>query len=220
LHSDNIKSPYQKVGQVACWLVFIPGLSYAIITSIGLLSLTSPQDPIADPYFTIMETLTILIAPSMAISMVAFHYHASVDDRFFSLIALILLFIMASITSVVHFLILLIGHNEEAAQFQGFTFFFSFRWPSVVYALDILAWDWFFALSIFFAAQVFNKSKTERRLRAFLIICGMLSLAGLFGSFLHNMQIRNIGIIGYAVQGPVAFLFVGIVIGRQRLVSD
>ena len=69
----------------------------------------------------------------------------------------------------------------------------------MLYALDILACDWFFALSILFAAPVFNQGRLEKILYYLMILSGVLSLAGLIGIPLQNMHIRNIGIFGYAV---------------------
>ena len=220
MNPGDLNAAYRKVGRTTCRMVFVLGIFYAIITVIGLLSLASPQDTIGNPYFTIMEILSILISILMAISLVAVHYFAPAADKYFSLTALIFMFIATGITSCVHFLILSIGHTPEAQQLPGSTFFFSFRWPSVVYALDILAWDLFFALSMLFAAPVFKKDPFERKIQSLLVICGILSLGGLIGVPLQNMQIRNIGIIGYAIAGPIAFLLIGKTFGRLKQGQD
>ncbi|MFZ1311371.1 MAG: hypothetical protein WAR38_00835, partial [Chitinophagaceae bacterium] len=68
---------------------------------------------------------------------------------------------------------------------------------------------WFYALSVFFAAAVFKTGRLEKTIRTLLLVSGILSLVGLLGIPFQNMQIRNIGIIGYAVLGPVAFLVIG-----------
>jgi len=47
-----------------------------------------------------------------------------------------------------------------------------------------------------------------------MIVCGLLSLAGLIGVPLDNMQLRNIGIVVYGAIAPVAFLLIGIFLGR------
>ena len=85
-----------------------------------------------------------------------------------------------------------------------------------MYALDILAWDLFFGLSMLFAAAVFKSTRFEKNLKILLVTCGILSLIGLIGVPLQNMQIRNIGIIGYAIVAPVAFLLIGKVLGRSQ----
>lgn len=219
MSNDNLNYAYRKVGQTACFMVFGLGMFYALITTIGLLSLKSSNDVIGNPYFTIMEILSILIALLMIISIAAVHYYASPVDKFFSLTSLIFMLVATGITSSVHFLILSISQSPEASQLSNFSFAFSFKWPSIVYALDILAWDLFFGLSMLFVAPVFKKDKFENSLKILLIICGILSLIGLIGVPLQSMQIRNIGIIGYAIVAPIAFLLIGKVLRHSKQIQ-
>lgn len=216
MHHGNFNFKRLKIGKLTCRAVFILGVAYAVITLLGFFSLESPQEPIGNPYFTIMEIETILISPLMAISMVAVHCYASPADKIYTLTALFFMFIMAAITSTVHFIILTISHQGPISQLPNFSFIFSFRWPSVAYALDILAWDWFFALSFLFAAPAFKKGRREKRVRTLMIISGCLSLVGLIGVPLGEMQIRNIGIIGYAVIAPAVFLLIGKILGQTE----
>lgn len=213
---EGFTAQHRALGRVAAWAVFLLELVYAVTTVLGLLSLKSPQDPISDPFFTIMELLIILLAPLMVISMVAVHAYASPEAKVYSFTALVFMILMAAITSSVHFVILTVSRPLEAAGLTEASLFFSFNWPSVVYALDILAWDWFFALSLFFAAPVFKGGRLERTVQILLIVSGVLSLAGLIGVPLADMQIRNIGIIGYALVAPVAFLLLGLIFGRTQ----
>lgn len=134
----------------------------------------------------------------------------------YSLTALANMILMAGITSSVHFVILTVSHLIESAGFPWVSLFFSFTWPSVTYTLDILAWDIFFALSMLFAAPVFKVGRLEKTVRILMIASGVLSLAGLIGVPLADMNIRNIGIIGYAVVSIVVFLLLGIVFGRAN----
>jgi hypothetical protein len=214
LSSSNSASRFLLVGKTACRAIFVLGIVYAITTLLGLLSLESPHVPIGNPYFVIMEILTILIASLMVIATAAIHTYASPEHKVYSLAAVCFMVIVAGITSIVHFVILAVGHQVDTGETTGFSFLLSFSWPSVAYALDILAWDWFFATSILMAAPVFRRGKLEKIVRTLMIICGILSLTGLIGVPLANMQIRDIGIIGYAVIAPVVFLLIGVILGR------
>jgi hypothetical protein len=206
---------HRTIGRAAAWAVFCLEMVYAVTTILGFLSLKSPDDAIGDPFFSVMELLIILIAPLMVVSMVAVHAYAPPDAKIYSLTALIFTILMAGITSSVHFVILTVSRQLEA---NSVAWLLSFKWPSVAYTLDILAWDWFFALSMLFAAPVFGVGRLEHIVRMLTIVSGVLSLAGLIGVPLANMQIRNIGIIGYGVVAPVVFLLLGIVFRRTQYV--
>lgn len=197
--------PPNSVGAIAGHWVFYLGCVYAVVTVLGLLSLKTKDDPIGDPYFSLMEFLTLLIAPAMMMSMATVHHQSSAENKLYSLLALGFMVIMTTITSAVHAVVLLLSHSLDALSRASLSWLISFRWPSVVYALDILAWDWFFAFAMFFAAS----AMPERRVKFLLWSAGLLSLIGLLGVPLQNMQIRNIGILGYAVLAPIAFLLMG-----------
>lgn len=207
---------HQTIGQIAAWAVFALGLLYAVTTVLGLLSLESAQDPIGDPFFTLMELLTIAIAPLMVVTLVAVHSYARPEVKLYSLMALILMALMAGITSSVHFTIVSVSRQIAAVGLPSATLLFSFRWPSVAYALDILAWDWFFALSMLCVAPVFKGGRLEKTVRSLMVISGVLSLGGLVGVPLGNMQVRMVGLVGYGVVAPVAFLLLGRVLGSLK----
>jgi hypothetical protein len=121
---------------------------------------------------------------------------------------------LASLSSPqVYFAILTLSRQEA---FRDMGWLFSFSWPSVVYALDILAWDFFFPLSVLLAVPVFKRGRLENWIRILLGISGVLALAGLAGVFLNDMQVRNTGIVGYAVVFPVAAALLGILFWRAE----
>jgi len=216
---EGFTPQHRAIGRAAAWAVSFLLVVYAVTTVLGFLSLKSSLDPIGDPYFSIMELLTVLIAPLLVLSMVAVHAYASPEVKVYSLAALVFMILLAGITSSVHFVILTVSHQIEATGLTWVPLFLSFKWPSVVYALDILAWDWFFALSMLFAAPVFKGGRLETAVRVLMIISGVLSLAGLIGVPLGDMQVRNIGIIGYALVAIVVFLLLGIVFDRTQNVE-
>lgn len=215
-HKDFTQK-HRVIGRVSALVVFFLLVMYAIVTFLGFLFLKSAQDPIGEPFFTIMEILIILTSPVMVISMVIIHFYSSTELKLSSFIAVIFMICMAVISSSVHFVVLTVGHKIEASGLSWFPLFFSFKWPSVVYALDILAWDWFFALSMLFAASVFKVGKLEKSVRILMIISGVLSLIGLP---LGNMQIRNIGIIGYGVVAPIVFLLLSKVFNLHSIANS
>jgi hypothetical protein len=120
-----------------------------------------------------------------------------VQVKAFGLFSLVFMGLLAGVTCSVHFLVLTLSRHPSFIGQPWTPQIFSFTWPSVVYALDILAWDVFFALSIISASLVFRGKGLAVWVRILMIISGVLSLAGLSGVAAGNMQLRNIGIVGY-----------------------
>jgi hypothetical protein len=179
-------------------------VAYAVTLAVGLASLESPDQPIGDPMFTMLEVLIILMMPAMVALMVAVHAWAPTHAKTLSLTSLVFMGLLAGVTSIVHFCILTLSRQPEFAGQPWEPLVLSFEWPSVVYALDILAWDVFFPLSMLFAAPVFGGGRLAAWIRALMIASGVLSVAGLSGVVTGEMQLRNIGIVGYVG----VFLFV------------
>jgi peptidoglycan/LPS O-acetylase OafA/YrhL len=73
-----------------------------------------------------------------------------------------------------------------------------FKWPSLLYAVDIVAWDVFFGLAVLFAVPAFARDSAPR-VRAGLIATGSLCLIGLVGPFANALGWRAIGIFGYTI---------------------
>jgi hypothetical protein len=172
-------------------------VAYAVTLAVGLAALESPQQPIGDPMFTILEVLIIIMMPAMVVLMVAVHAWAPLHAKTLSLTSVVFMGMLAGLTSIVHFCILALSRQPELVGQSWLPLVLSFTWPSVAYALDILAWDVFFPLSMIFAALVFKGSRLAAWIRVLMIASGVLSLAGLSGVVVGDMQLRNIGIVGY-----------------------
>lgn len=187
----------RMMGVVSAITVLIVGALYAIVLAIGFATLPSPDAPIGNPYFTLLEVLILLLAPAMVALMATVHAWAPLESKSLSLTALSFTVMLATVTCSVHFSILTLSGQPGfgGGSFAGAQL--AFQWPSVVYSLDILAWDVFFALAMLFAAVVFRDGGIHRAIRIGMIVSGVLALAGLTGVALGNMAIRNIGIAGY-----------------------
>lgn len=182
----------------------------------GLASLKSPQEPIQDPFFFLMEVLIVVTAPLYVAVMVAVHAYAERSVKAYSRLSLVFMIVCAAITTSVHFVLLTVSRQVAFTSLSWMSLFLSFKWPSVVYALDILAWDWFYGLSMLFAALVFKGGRLQTAVRIVMAVSGVLSLAGLIFLPFGDIQLRMIGILGYAGLGPVVYLLLAIVLGRAE----
>jgi hypothetical protein len=218
-HMDQTQASC-RIGKAAALALVFFGVVYIVITTLGLVSLKSPQEPIPDPYFFLMELLIVVTAPLYVVVMIAVHTTASRSVKVYSLMALALMIVCATITTSVHFVVLTVGRQVTFTSVSWMPLFLSFKWPSVVYALDILAWDWFYGLSVLFAAAVFKGGRLQLALRITLALSGILSLAGLIFLPFGDIQLRMVGIFGYAGLGPVGFLLMALVLGRAEAHSQ
>jgi len=203
------------IGRIVSWTVSSIIIIYLITLILGFLSLKSPNEPIGNPYFSILELLIIMLAPLIVFSLVVVHKSTPEKLKIYSLTALIFMSIMACISCCLHFVILTLSQQEVFLNNSWSLLVFSFTWPSVAYSVDILAWDFFFALSMLFLSATFRKKGLETLIKILLIISGVISFIGLLGIPLNNMQVRNIGIIGYTILAIVVFFLFGIVFNQR-----
>lgn len=206
----------RKLGIVSALGVALLCPVYAVTLVGGLLSLRAPLDPIGDPFFSILEILIMLLAPLMVVLTAVIHAWAPEKVKVFGLISLVFMSLLAVVTCGVHFVILTVSRDASVATLTWAPLFLSFKWPSVVYALDILAWDILFALSAFFAACVFDGSRLAKWIRGLLWSSGALAFLGLAGVAFGDMQLRNIGILGYVGVFPIAALLLAILFIRAK----
>jgi hypothetical protein len=69
---------------------------------------------------------------------------------------------------------------------------------------------------MFFAAPVLSGSRLATSIRVLMIVSGVLALAGLSGVVAGDMQLRNIGIVGYLVLFLVVAGLLGVLFYRTR----
>lgn len=212
-------APSVRIGVVAGNAVAVLCVAYAIVLSIGLLTLPSRELPIQNPWFTVMELLILGIAPAMVGLAVGIHCWAPIDRKPHALLSIIFMSMCALVTCCVHFAVLTLSRHPTFATGSWPTLVFAFNWPSVVYALDILAWDVFFPLAALFAALAIRGGGLRGLARSLLFASAALAFAGLAGVPLANMNVRNIGIIGYVLVYPIAALLLSIVF-RSEAASE
>lgn len=206
----------RRLGMLSAGATVVLVIAYALTLIAGFASLKAPQQPIGDPMFSTLEVLIILMMPVMVALMVAVHAWAPRNAQALSLTALVFMGMLAGLTCTLHFTILVLSRQSAFAGQAWWPMAMSFKWPSVAYALDILAWDIFFALSMLFAAPVFGGSRLARWIRGLMTASGVLALAGLSGVVVGNIQLRNIGIIGYVGLFLVVAALLGVLFRRTQ----
>ena len=206
----------RRLGLVSAVAVALLGLVYLALLGAGFASLAAADQPIGDPWFSRLELAIVVMMPALVTLMVAVHAWTAPEARALSLAALVFMSLVALLTTAVHFPILVLSRDPALAAQPWTPLLLSFRWPSLPYAIDILAWDLFFALSMLFAAPVFAGRGLEAAIRRLMVVSGLLALAGLAGAASGDMRLRNIGIVGYAVVFPAAAALLALLFHRKR----
>lgn len=202
---DDSAPSARRLGVAAGTAVSLLCLAYVGVLAVGLLTLPSPAHQIQQPWFTLMEILIIAIGPAMVLLSVALHAGVPRERKAFALAGVAFMSMCSAITCSVHFSILALAAHSAFANEAWASLVFSFRWPSLAYALDILAWDVFFPIGALFAGLAVQPGTRRAGIaRGLLFASAALAFAGLAGVPLASMPLRNLGIVGYAVLFPIA----------------
>jgi hypothetical protein len=203
----------RTLGGVACYVFFALSLAYVPAMAAGFIANGGFSAPIGDPYLAIMELLIIPLALTLVVVFAVVHAYAGPSGKTLSLAALALCTLAAGVTICVHLVLLTVGRDADRSTLPGYDALLAWHWPSVIYALDIAAWDLLLGSALVLAALTFPGGGLAAVIRRGLLLSGGLCLAGLLGAALGNMDVRNIGIVGYALALPVVSL------GLARLFS-
>ena len=105
----------RRLGLLSATVTVILVLAYAVTLTVGLLSLKSPDEPIGNPMFSILEILIIVMMPALVALMVAVHAWAPIAVKSLTLISVIFMGLLASVTCSLHFVILTLSHQPAFA---------------------------------------------------------------------------------------------------------
>lgn len=189
----------RMLGAWSARAIFFIEVAYVAVFVAGFASIRNTSDPLPDPYLAIGEILILVLAPIMVCLMLAIHQCAPKQAKPFTQIALGWMIAAAAFTTVVHVVQLTVARHIDPATFPGYARIFDWRWPSTFYAIDIVAWDVFFGLSLLFAVPAFAHRRDATVVLRGLILSGSLCLIGLVGPFANVIGLRTIGILGYTV---------------------
>ena len=186
--------------------VFGLGIAYLVTLLVAFASAGTFSAPLADPYLAVLECEILLMAPLLVVLFAAIHLGPG-RGRVATLAALGFIALCAGTTSIVHVVLLTAGHQQWLAPSDHLPLARPWDWPSIPYAVDIVAWDLFLGLALLFGATAFSGGKLERTVRTGMLLAGALCVAGLIGPFVGDLRFRWVGIFGYAVIFPaVCFL--------------
>jgi hypothetical protein len=196
-----------RLGMWSAWT--LAGFYLAYIAA--LLAGGVAQGVPTDPYLALAEGLIILAAPLQVVLAAVVYQCAPQHARAATLVGLGWMMVMAGLTMTVHFVELTVARAVNTTAIPGFERLFGWEWPSLLYAIELMAWHMFLGLSLLFMAQAFPGRGTEVMVRVGLRTAGALCIAGLAGPLLGNLDWRMIGVFGYGAMFPAVCILMGTV---------
>ena len=184
----------------------------------GLVGITAPDTSgrraglqQVDPYLAILETIMIAVVVTQVVLFSALHAIAQPDQKTYSLIALIFVSLVAAISGGVHFVMLTVGRQSGNVAIPGPGPFYP--WPTVLFSLDLLAWDVFQGLGLLFAAAAFQGKDLRRPFQA-PCFSGCLCIIGVAGPASGDLRFQIPAIFGYAGGWTVACALLAVLFAR------
>jgi hypothetical protein len=176
-------------------LVFL-GFSYMVLLAVMMIS--GSGFPPVEPYTTLFSGLILISAIIMVFYWVLLFFSIPEDKKIFGLASLIMIAIFSALTSVNRFVALtVVRQSLVSGNTNGIQWFLPYQWPSVMLALEILAWGGFFGLACLCLAPVFSNGKLERTLSWTLKITGILSLCAFLGQLINSTLLGFAGLIAW-----------------------
>ena len=154
---------------------------------IGIMMLSGSGFPPVEPYQTMFNILILLTAAWMVIYWVVLHQAVQGEKKIFSLASLVMIVIFATLTSINRYVgLTVVKQSLLSGNTSGLQWFLPYGWPSVMLALEILAWGFFFGLACLCLAPAFTNGKLERAIFWTLIATGILSLLAAVGQVINT----------------------------------
>jgi hypothetical protein len=172
------------------------GLLVAVFATGGL--------PPVEPVQTLLHVGILITAPVLVLLWAVIHQVTPAEKRAFSLGSLALMILFATFTSINRYNALTaVRQAVMMDKTEGLEWFLPYGWPSIMLAMEVLSWGYYYGLACLCLAPALGKSRLERALFWTLIASGGLSLAAALGQVLDSFSLSLLGPLAW---GPGAIL--------------
>ncbi len=177
-----------QVRRIGFWsgivLVFL-GLAY--LGLIAAMMISGSGFPPIEPFQTMFNILILITAAWMVLFWIVLHEAIPVEKKLFSRASLAMIVIFATLTSINRYVgLTVVRQSLISGKINGLQWFLPYSWPSIMLAIEILAWGFFFGLACICLAPAFSKGKLEHAIFWVLIITGVLSLSSALGQVIAS----------------------------------
>jgi hypothetical protein len=192
--------------------MLLVALSAAYVGILGWTALQGSAYPPPEPFQTAIHLIVLLTVPALVFFWAMVHDAATEDRKIFSLTALAFMIIFAALVAINRFVALTVVPQSLAlGATSGLQWFMPYEWPSVMLAIELLGWGFFFGAACLSLAPVFQSSKLELAICITLVITAVLNFTSVIG-----LVTNQFGILGMVAPlawgvGPIsAFILMGV----------
>ncbi len=190
------------------WLSLFSLLLGVAYFGLVIAALVSGDFPPAGLYESLISVVTILSVPGIVLLWVVIHQITPAEKQVFSLGSLVLITIFATLTSINRYNALTTVPQATAmGKTDGLEWFLPYSWPSIMAAMEVLAWGFYYGLACLCLAPVFGKTKLEKAIVWTLIASGGLSLVATLGQVVNSALLNMTGILAW---GPGLILLLAL----------
>jgi hypothetical protein len=220
-----------KLGYWSAILSIILGIGYGI--GLGMLIVLFPTPPwtnLADFVaalqptslfcFTLCQVMMFLSAPLNMILFCSLHDYAPPDKKVLTRIGLCAMTATMVLGSQMYFVqFSTVRQNIAKGVLTGLEQFVQWNPNSVIMAIGMLGWTFFFGLAFIFVAPVFSGGRLEKGLRYAFSICGGCAVLGTIGFLLESIVFQLIYVMGITLAGTTAAVLASILFRRMGRAS-
>lgn len=172
-------------------------LAAAYLGAIAAMFITGSIPP-AEPYICIVSVVSLASAPLFVFLWAILHDTVPSETRIFARTSLALIVIFATLTSINRYVALtVVRQSMDMGITNGLNWFMPYGWPSIMAAIEVLAWGFFLGLALLFLAPVFRTGRLELAIFWTLIVSGVFALIGLLGQIMNSVALNLLGIIAW-----------------------
>lgn len=186
---------YRKLGARTSMIGIV--LAVAYLVAIGGM-FTSGNIPPEEPYISTISIVSLISAPLFVFLWAILHHEMAPEGRVFTRTSFGLVVIFAALTSINRYVAMtVVRQSLDMGITEGLEWFMPYGWPSIMAAIEVLAWGFFLGLALLFLAPAFRTGRLERAIFWTLILSGALSLVAVLGQILNSIPLNLLGVVAW-----------------------
>lgn len=190
---------YGSLGGIALGLAYMLALIASLLVNRGF--------PLIEPYETLIHVILLLSAPVLVAVWASIYVLSSGGEKVLSLISLAFVVAFSALASVNRYVaISVVRQSIASGTTDGLQWFLPYGWPSVMSAIEMLAWGVFLGFACIALAPMFRGTPLENALSWSLIVTGFLCLLAALGQVVNVGFLKTLGVVAWG-PGLVVVLF-------------